>query len=70
MDELKKCPFCGGKAGIFYDFDAVTTVKVICHRCGASTREKVVRGRWLKDDFAPLVAHSKAAWNKRVREDD
>ena len=34
-DELKPCPFCGGKASLFVDGG----VRVICTKCHASTQE-------------------------------
>ena len=33
MDELKKCPFCGGKAAVVVN----DGVKVLCPTCGAQT---------------------------------
>ena len=37
MDELKKCPFCGGKAAVFVH----NGVKVLCLTCGAQTDSHV-----------------------------
>ena len=37
MDELKKCPFCGGKAALLANND----VKVSCLRCAAQTNHQI-----------------------------
>ena len=65
MDELKKCPFCGGKAAVFANND----VKVLCLTCGAQTDSHV--------DFMMRPGHSSNAvqqvvdaWNRRVRDDE
>lgn len=41
MEELKKCPFCGGEAEVrgIKDFDGkVIMSSVVCKKCEASTR--------------------------------
>ena len=41
MEELKKCPFCGGEAAlkIHYGFDEkVISAFVYCKECGVATR--------------------------------
>ncbi|WP_416386902.1 Lar family restriction alleviation protein [Blautia hansenii] len=35
--ELKKCPFCGGKAKIYKSFDYVSKYRVECTKCWAHT---------------------------------
>ena len=52
MEELKKCPFCGGEAILegTYMFD------VICTKCG-------VRTSWYKTKEEAIEA-----WNRRVEE--
>ena len=53
MEELKKCPFCGGKATlkIHYGFDEkVISAFVYCEECGVATRrcalETTAIGKW------------------------
>ena len=65
MNELKKCPFCGGKAALFVH----NGVKVLCLTCGAQTDSYM--------DFMMRTGHCSNAvkkvtdaWNRRVREDD
>ena len=33
MEELKKCPFCGGEAEIYKSFDYVSKYRVECTKC-------------------------------------
>lgn len=33
MEELKKCPFCGGEAKIYQSFDYVSKYRVECTKC-------------------------------------
>lgn len=61
MDELKKCPFCGGKAAVFVH----NGVKVLCLTCGAQTDSHI--------DFATGIEHGcnsvqrvVDAWNRRA----
>ena len=65
MDELKKCPFCGGTAAVFVHHGG----KVLCLTCGAQTDSPV--------DFMMGPGHSANAvqqvvdaWNRRVRDDE
>ena len=60
MDELKKCPFCGGKAAVVVNDGA----KVMCITCGAQTASYI--------DFATGIKHGYSsvqrvvdAWNRR-----
>ena len=60
MDELKPCPFCGGKAfstGVLptYGFDVM--YRAICEDCNISTPSK-----WTKEKAIE-------AWNRRVNND-
>lgn len=34
-DRIKKCPFCGGKAGVYYDYNKWARVQ--CKECGINT---------------------------------
>ena len=59
MEELKKCPFCGGEAmlKINYGFDGkVISAFVYCKECGVATRN------------CALEATARGMWNRRVKE--
>ena len=59
MEELKKCPFCGGEAAlkIHYGFDEkVISAFVYCKECGVATRR------------CALEATARGMWNRRVEE--
>lgn len=65
MDELKKCPHCGGKAAVVVN----DGVKVMCITCGAQTDHHI--------DFMTrpgrctnAVQQVVDAWNRRVRDDE
>lgn len=61
MDELKKCPFCGGKAAVFVNND----VKASCLTCAAQTDHQIdimIRtGR-----CSNAVQQVLNAWNRRT----
>lgn len=55
MEELKKCPFCGGKAKIYKSFDYVSKYRVECTKC---------------EMCSPIYNKSEEAievWNRRVK---
>lgn len=59
MEELKKCPFCGGEAmlKINYGFDEkVISSFVYCEECGVATRS------------CALESTARGIWNRRVEE--
>lgn len=67
MDELKKCPFCGGKAAVF----AHNGVKVLCLTCGAQTDSHIdFMARTGRCTNAVAVKQVVDAWNRRVRDDE
>lgn len=59
MEELKKCPFCGGEAilKVHYGFDGkVISTFVYCKECGVATRN------------CALEDTARGMWNRRVKE--
>ncbi len=57
LEEIKKCPFCGGNAGVFEDeFEGNKIYMVACEQCAISTA---------------AYEHDQSAindWNKRVND--
>lgn len=49
---IKRCPMCGGKAGIYQDYHSFYLIQ--CNRCGVSTLHR-------KDLHRALME-----WNRRV----
>lgn len=61
MDELKKCPFCGGKAVVHVD----NGVCVICTECNSRTmslRDGIGNGKYTGGAVKSVIEK----WNKRV----
>lgn len=54
MEELRKCPFCGGKAVIRHGIISGDNIYVECVECGAGTKIFYVESEAI------------AAWNRRV----
>ena len=65
MDELKKCPFCGGKAALLANND----VKVSCLTCGAQT-DSHIDFMMRPGKCSNAVQQVTDAWNRRVRDDE
>ena len=61
MDELKKCPFCGGQAHLFVD----NGIRVICPSCGAGTKIQIdiMTARGVSGNATKAVID---AWNRRA----
>ncbi len=61
MPELLPCPFCGSEAHLFVS----EGIKVLCSKCGASTRILVdgVSARGVYGNATKTVIE---AWNRRV----
>ena len=64
MDELKPCPFCGGKAYLFVQ----DGVRVICVKCNATTKCLVdsMSSNGVAGNATKAVIE---AWNRRVTHD-
>lgn len=57
MDELKPCPFCGGKAFVSAKlpyFGETLTLAVVCEKCNASSKHKTTEEKAIE------------AWNRRA----
>ena len=65
FDELKSCPFCGGQAHLFVN----DGVRVICPKCGASTKILVDRitASGITDNATKSVIE---AWNRRATQNE
>lgn len=57
MIELKSCPFCGGKARLLVS----NGVRVLCTKCGATTRILVDSERIETNAVEDVIK----AWNRR-----
>lgn len=62
MNELKPCPFCGGKARLFVS----NGVRVLCPICGATTRILVDSERVGTSAVEDVIK----AWNRRGNNDE
>ena len=64
MIELKRCPFCGGKAEIEHGFCGDMTSYVHCTECHASVKPVRFAGEYAADE---KVAEQ---WNRRASNDN
>lgn len=70
-DELKPCPFCGGKAGVEAYGDSAFSylidgwVSVKCIECEAESQPHYV-GFVSKEESEAIVQKSITEWNRRV----
>ncbi len=60
MDELKPCPFCGGKSSLN---DNSSSSYVHCEKCGATGESFNISKKYSSDEKAA------EAWNRRVDND-
>ena len=65
---IKRCPFCGGKAGAFTGMteDGGYSYTVICKECGVG----IFRARTTEHDWSAYASEYEAirAWNRRHTE--
>ena len=63
-EQLKPCPFCGGKAHIRNDrYAYYETVCVLCEDCGAQSVRKISDGYYGKHCLYKEIVE---LWNRRV----
>ncbi len=62
FDELKPCPFCGGEAYLFVS----NGVRVICPKCGATTKI-LVDGMCANKVTGNATKAVIEAWNRRTK---
>lgn len=76
MDELKRCPFCGGRAKISYDVEAnyglfYLKTYVRCTKCGTD-KMNVIAANLQKEDVIAKWSECRDGaiedWNKRYEE--
>lgn len=63
--KLSPCPFCGGRAALYAD----NGIKVICTKCGASTKplKDALSARGVAGNATEAVIK---AWNRRATDDE
>lgn len=66
-EELKPCPFCGGKAKVkgICGSESVYAF-VYCQKCGARTEKTYEFEAAKKEQLERIKAHVSALWNARV----
>ena len=63
MDELKPCPFCGGKALLSHDHAGIGASYIRCEKCGLESIRFLKSFEIASDDKAVEF------WNRRVNDD-
>ena len=63
MNELKPCPFCGGKASLRHDHTGIGTSYVQCEKCGLESIKFIKSFECASDDRAAEF------WNRRYDDD-
>ena len=63
MNELKPCPFCGGKALLSHDHAGIGASYIRCEKCGLESIRFIRSFEIARDDRAVEY------WNRRVNDD-
>lgn len=72
IEELKPCPFCGGKAEIAFSGDPWKGGYIVarCKTCRAAAGSQYYRGEPIEIDLEETIGaeYAAEAWNRRVNE--
>lgn len=72
MNDLKRCPFCGGEAKWFYCCTSqrpyIQLAKIQCEICGSGTRVFATEDRYGNKTGGEYEAEK--LWNRRVKGDN
>lgn len=68
-EDLKPCPFCGGKAGLAHSTQQDECFTVVCKQCGIiiGAYAKTNSGKW-ENLFYKSRDEAAKAWNRRTNE--
>lgn len=68
MEELKPCPFCGGRAsrGVGAIAERYYECQAHCEICGAEIRHRYSMGRWVKNPEKAAKSYISRLWNRRA----
>lgn len=63
MDDLKRCPFCGGDPRMIYDLEGAPT-GVMCRECGAVVHFIGIQPVKRRETFERFINEITERWNK------